>query len=318
MDMNMEKIINNSIVYYINLDEHKNKNDFIFNELKKLFPINIINRISAIKHNFGLIGCCKSHILSLQHFINSNKTFGFIFEDDFEFLFPISNIQNILFNAFKNDFNVLMLTYNNIKIDINFFALSNNRSYINNGLTTCGYVVHKKFAKFLLYNFITGLNYLTKTLNNKYALDLFWFSLQTQQNKFFGIMPCIGKQKSFFSSILLKNVDYKECNTCIFITDFDLNTYNSPFFCLKFDNIDENTIIDIKNKYPKIIFLSKFTKNDFDKLNWSNIYNLYKFVIINVLNSNNSPFFKLFNNKILNVDIVDYCNDSFFMYLHNL
>jgi hypothetical protein len=315
----MDNLINKSIVYYINLDERTDRNEHILNELLKIFPKNIINRFSAIKHEQGAVGCTMSHINILLQFINSNKEWCFIFEDDFEFLFPIDDIKIMLSNALKNEFNVIMMTYNGSLININFSTITNNIASITNGLTTAGYIVHKKFSKFLLNNFSNGLNELIKTENKqKYKIDVYWFMLQKIQNKFYAMMPCIGTQLSGYSTIELQNVDYIQCNTCIILTDFDLNINKSPFFCLKYNYINEDTIINIKNKYPKINCLFRITNNFFNKTNWKYIYDIY----INMIKHKYSyKYFKISDiniesiNNIEDINNVDYDN-TFFMILN--
>jgi len=313
----MNKLINNSIVYYINLDERKDRNDFILNELLQLFPKEIINRFSAIKHKNGAIGCTLSHINVLIEFINSGKEWGFVFEDDFQFLFPIDYTINILLNALIFDFNVIMMSYNGVDININYHTICNNRAIINKGLTTAGYIVHKKFSRFLLNNFLNGLHELIKTENkNNYTIDIYWKSLQTPQNKFYAMMPCIGTQFANYSSIELKHIDYYHCNTCIILTDFDININNSPFFCIKYNNINEDTIINIKNKYPKIKYLFRITEQSFNKLNWNNIYNIYKMIVSrHIFNVNTTNYFKIIDKNIINIDNIDY-NDTFYMILN--
>ena len=116
----------NSIVYYINLDERPDRKQHIENELIKIFPKDIINRISAIKHKTGAIGCSNSHIDALFNFIKSKKDVCYIFEDDFQFLFPPDEIKEILNNVLKEDFNVIMMSYNGLGIDINCQSIKNN------------------------------------------------------------------------------------------------------------------------------------------------------------------------------------------------
>ena len=314
----MDKLINNSIVYYINLDERIDRNEHILNELLKIFPKEIINRFSAIKHQNGAIGCTQSHISILSQFINSGREWGFIFEDDFEFLFSINDIKNMLSNALSIDFNVIMMSYNGLVININYSTIKNNIASISNGLTTSGYIVHRKFARFLLNNFSNGLHKLIETENKqKYSIDVFWFPLQKLHNKFYAMMPCIGTQLSGFSSILLKeSTDFLQCNTCIILVDFYVNNKNSPFYIIHDNNIGENTIINIQNKYPKIKFLFRITEHFFNKTNWKNIYDIYINITINkyLFDPNPSKYFKVSDN-IECVNNVDY-NDSFFMILN--
>jgi GR25 family glycosyltransferase involved in LPS biosynthesis len=302
----MDNIINNSIVYYINLDERTDRNEHILTELLQLFPKEIIHRYSAIKHQNGAIGCSQSHINVLFQFIKSNKDYCFIFEDDFQFLFPITNIQNIIINALSNDFNLLLMSYNGLGIVINYEQIKNNIAYsIKNARTTAGYIVHRQYAKILLNNYLSGLQQLIETEDKtKYAIDMYWNILQNTENKFYAIMPCIGTQLAGYSSIELKDSDYVQCNTCIILTDFDINNNKSPFFCLKYNYIDEKIIKNIKYKYPKIKYLLRITEDFFNKLNWKIIYDIYKNIIYTNMKKNyNNPYFKLsVNNNTFYID----------------
>ena len=312
----MNNLINNSIVYYINLDERVDRNEHILNELLKLFPKEIINRFSAIKHKNGAIGCSQSHINVLYQFINSGKEWGFIFEDDFEFLFPIDDVKNMLSNALSNDFNIIMMSYNGLVININYAKIHNNIAPISKGLTLAGYIVHRKFARFLLNNFSNGLLQLIRTEDKSYAIDVFWWSLQKPQHKFYAMMPSVGTQIAGYSSIeLTASIGFLLCNTCIILTDFYVNNKNSPFYIIQCNNIDESIIINIQNKYPKIKFLFRITEHYFNKTNWKNIYDIYTQIINkNFFESNPFKYFKVSDN-IDGINNVDY-NDTFFMILN--
>jgi len=312
----MDNIINNSIIYYINLDERIDRNNHVLNELLQLFPKEIINRYSAIKHLNGAIGCSQSHINILFKFIKTNKEYCFIFEDDFHFLFPIDDVKYMLLNALKTDFNVIMMTYNGLGIDIDFSTIKNNIASITNGRTTAGYIVCKQYAKILLNNFLYGLQQLIDTEDKpNYAIDMYWNILQNTTNKFYAMIPCIGTQVAGYSSIELKNNDYVQCNTCIVLTDFD--NINSPFFCLKYNCVNDKTIKNIKCKYPKIKYLLKITEKLFNKLNWKIIYDIYKNIVYkNMTKTYKNVYFKISDDiNIIECMSVQY-DTSFFMILN--
>ena len=317
----MDNIINNSIVYYINLDERKDRDEHILNELKQVFPENIINRISATKNINGAIGCTQSHINTIFKFIKSNKDICFVFEDDFKFLFPIDDIHNMLSNALQTDFNVIMMSYNGLGLEIDVNTIKNNVcKSINKGRTTAGYIVHKKFAKTLLDNYLSGVQQLIETGDKQlYAIDMFWFSLQNQENKFYVMMPCIGTQLSGYSSIEQQNRDYVQCNTCIILTDYDINK-DIPFLNLKYNYIDDKTIKNIKNKYKHIKYLMRLTEELGRKLDWQIINNIYKDVVYkNMTKQFKFPHFNItINNFMLNIseiEKIDY-DDNFIVILN--
>ena len=50
------------------------------------FPKDKIQRISAIREKYnGHIGCCKSHIKTMDEIINNNYKYTMVFEDDLVF-----------------------------------------------------------------------------------------------------------------------------------------------------------------------------------------------------------------------------------------
>jgi GR25 family glycosyltransferase involved in LPS biosynthesis len=318
----LHNLINNSIVYYINLDERKDRNEHILNELKQLFPEEIINRFPAVKHINGAIGCTQSHINILFKFIKSDKDICFIFEDDFKFLFPIDDVKMMLSSALKDDFNVIMMSYNGLGIEFDYMTIYDNLAHsMKNARTTAGYIIHKKFGQILLNNFLSGLTNLIDTEDKtKYAIDMYWHSLQNHENKFYAMMPCIGTQISGYSTIEHKNIDYVQCNTCILLTDFEINDKKNPFYYLKYNYINENTIKNIKKKYPNINYLFRITNDLIQKINWNIIYDIYKNIVHkNMLKQFKNPYFKLSidNNNLNIVECVSLnYNDTFFVILN--
>lgn len=210
----------NYIVYYINLLERKDRKNNIEKQLGDIFPKNKINRINAIKHATGYIGCSSSHINAIKHFLESDNQYCFIFEDDFIFLYKPNETKKILNNIFKTDFNVVMLAYNSYTIklgienELSLFNLAN----VEDGQVAAGYILNKKFGQQLLDNFIEGnCNLVVGENPNIYAVDQFWKKLQTKKNKFYACIPCLGTQYENFSDIENKIISYPHCNTCFML-----------------------------------------------------------------------------------------------------
>ena len=58
--------------YYINLERRIDRLQEITGEMKKMnIPMEKIVNINAIDHRIGALGCSKSHIYAVKHFINS-------------------------------------------------------------------------------------------------------------------------------------------------------------------------------------------------------------------------------------------------------
>jgi len=205
------------IVYYINLDKRTDRKTELVGELVKInYPEDKIERISAIyEKGRGHLGCSKSHIKTMQHFLASPHQTCFVLEDDFEWAQSPENTIGQINTLFENnvDFDVCMLS-------VNPYDLTDTKEYpflqkVNNGLTASGYIVNKKFASTLLENFMEGAQKLeqsyiendNKDYHGGYAIDQYWCNLQPQ-NKWYVFNPVLGKQRASFSDIQNGNVNY--------------------------------------------------------------------------------------------------------------
>ena len=85
----------NTKYYYINLDNRTDRNTHMIRQFDT-FNIKNYTRISAIKENFGAIGCSKSHIIALKKFIDSGDDICFILEDDYKFVIDPEKYNELL------------------------------------------------------------------------------------------------------------------------------------------------------------------------------------------------------------------------------
>ena len=205
------KYNNIDIIYYINLDHRKDRNEQFKSELNKInFPINKVKRISGIYHDIGSIGCALSHINILHQFIESKFTNCIIFEDDFEF---INNIDHdfIINKVFEDNIN-----YDVISLSSNIQQYRNYNNYLKRlieGQTTSGFLINKTFASKLLNNYINAVNNL-KYYANKEILSSHIFAIDVQQkilqldNNWYVFFPILGKQRDSYSDIEKKYVNY--------------------------------------------------------------------------------------------------------------
>lgn len=286
----MNKLVDYN-VYYINLDERTDRNKHILNELINIFPKENINRIPAHKHVCGAVGCTQSHVNVLIQFLKSEKEHCFVFEDDFQFLYPKDDIMNIIMNVLKDSYNVIMLSYNSLGIDLDLSSINNNLCKMKNGRTTAGYIVNKKYAKILLNNYIEGLQGLMTTLDKpKYSVDMHWMKLQ---NDFRACVPCLGTQMSSYSDIENRPIDYIQCNTCIVVTTIDQDLKMCPFLCFKCDDINSKIEL-LKKEYPhvKYFLIAKII------MNWDHVFSIYKYVMSDYLTMHNK-------NTVYDIQLVD-------------
>jgi len=196
------------IIYYINLDSRPDRKKHFLNEMNRMgVPSNKIKRISAVyKPGQGDWGCSLSHVLALKDFVNNNYKNCIIFEDDFQFIVEKEYLNNVFSKFFTNfsNFDVCMLATNTI-------SSAKINEYLNKVLsaqTTSGYIVNKKFGKYLLNNFIEGTHLIEQSykqgksdeLQGPYCIDQYWKSLQPTSN-WYEFNPILGEQSGSYSNI---------------------------------------------------------------------------------------------------------------------
>jgi len=188
--------------FYINLEHRKDRNKDVIKELKKL-QINA-NRINAVKHKIGIVGCCLSHMKCVQKAKENNWDYVTIFEDDVIIKSPDSLIKKVK-QLINTDFDVMMLGGNNFQPFIEY------KDYIkvSKCYGTVAYIVKKHYYDVLLKNFNDGLELLLKTNDRNYSLDVYNHILQ-RQDKWILITPIHAFQKPDYSDIENEKVNYTE------------------------------------------------------------------------------------------------------------
>lgn len=167
-------------IYVINLKHRVDRiNSFfkIWNN-SNLSTINLFKVDAVYVKNIQGLGCTKSHIIALSHFINSSKEFGMILEDDISFsnLINVKEIFSKIFYLNGNIFDVFLLHMSNYGTLL--FPFQNNINDIVRvkfSTSTLGYIVSKKYAKILLKNYIESSTMLQiGAPYRNYALDIHW------------------------------------------------------------------------------------------------------------------------------------------------
>jgi len=193
--------------YFINLDRRTDRLKQIMSELEKMeIPKEKMIRVQGFDNKIGILGCAKSHIQALSHFIESGKERCMIFEDDFEFTETKEKVYEVLQGIFTSsvEFDCVMLagTDNCIFTDKQnkylqrlFFATS----------PSC-YVITKKYAPELLHNLSEGAAKQEKWINafgepeNAFNNDYYWIYEQISKLYYFTV-PKLGKQRDSPSDI---------------------------------------------------------------------------------------------------------------------
>ena len=191
---------------FINLERRNDRLREIAGEFTKMdIPFKKIIRINAFDHKIGIIGCVKSHISAINHFINSGKNRCMIFEDDFEFTETKEKVNEVLENIFSCDAEIDCLVVSGLSS----FIVKTTNPYLEKVLgatTTAGYIITQKYAPKLLHNFIEGLEKQEKWTTafskpeNAFNLDVYWLHEQIKRN-FFNTVPKLGKQRNSTSDI---------------------------------------------------------------------------------------------------------------------
>ena len=220
LKIKMEKI---DKIYYINLEERKDRREHILGEIKKMeFELKKVKRLDAIKHKQGGIGCGLSHIKVLEDAIENNYKNIIILEDDFKFLVEREEFEEYLKFLFNYDFdyNTCMLT----RYIVEHKKLNDKISEVIYGKTVSGIIVNNKFFEDLKENFQESVNEMMKGCmdnphgysgNNNFAIDENWKKLQGIGKKFYTFNKPLGTQIPSYSNIVNQVVDYKNFLTKI-------------------------------------------------------------------------------------------------------
>lgn len=200
-------------LYYINLDYRTDRKLEFLNWVEESgFPEEKINRIQAIPTpGRGHIGCCLSHIKTLETFLASPHNTCIIFEDDFQPLRTETFWSDVgrLFDSQKQ-YDIVVCSYNELKseeTDIPFLRK------VNYSFTASGFIITREFAKVLKEHWQKGIKLLieeeeqTKRKCDRYMNDVYWMELMPNA-KWFCFYPRLGVQRGSFSDLQLQYTDY--------------------------------------------------------------------------------------------------------------
>jgi GR25 family glycosyltransferase involved in LPS biosynthesis len=261
------------ICYYINLDKDTERKTHIEQQLSSVFSKDQLVRIKGIVHTKPYVGCSISHINCLKEFMKTNKEYCIIFEDDFEFEIEPEEVKNAISQAIANRTKLFLLSYHSLVILLYLDTRNGYLCKFTNGQMACAYMVSKQFAPLLLKNFEESKDLLDSTNQyGLYALDQYWKKTHTEEGVY-ACTPRLGKQKSFYSNIEHKSVDYqgsfmitvipdkKDENNMEWIIDTLIRMEESPIQAKLFlTNNGNNNII---NNY--IVYLDE-TESYYDKV----------------------------------------------------
>ena len=191
-------------IYCINLDSRPDKWELCVEEFKKYNILDLVERVPAVYHKNGYIGCTSSHLkcMELAKFNKFKKIL--ILEDDFEFVgsIPEKYIKKALQQSKTINWDMLYFSYR-IELPREFIfykEMSDNLFQSTSQLTTGGYGITDK-----LYNFVLNINPV-----NKCSLDVFYARYLSHKFKCLNIKPMvIGQRNDVYSDIRDRTVQHK-------------------------------------------------------------------------------------------------------------
>ncbi len=205
-------------VFYTNLDSRPDRKYHIERELNRVgFQSKDITRNPGIIAKCPALGCSMAIYNALLQFENEAKWNNVLFMED-----------DIIFGLTKNEMNLTLLKFQNLKLDWDVLMLASNTIAfkqtnfdflvrIIDGQTTAAFIVNRAFLPTLIQNVAEGIVKLSnETINSAYRIDMYWKSLQTTHN-FFTFHPPMCYQRDSFSDIENRMItSYNDRKTLVF------------------------------------------------------------------------------------------------------
>jgi GR25 family glycosyltransferase involved in LPS biosynthesis len=204
-------------IYCINLDHRTDRwQEAQQNYTKYGLPPSAVQRWSAVSDpDFGALGCAKSHVSALGHFLTqSNAPYCLILEDDFDFVQPwdelVSRFAQLTQQHVEWDALLLMGT-----AVMAFPPIAPGVARLVESQSAAAYLVSRRYAATLLACFaecipqMESLRHVLphKVIQQRTAIDIAWNLLQ-RRDRWFIFSPGFGRQRLSYSDIEQKTVDY--------------------------------------------------------------------------------------------------------------
>lgn len=166
-------------------------------------------RVEAVLHNIGLVGCARSHVLALNSLEISEGEVGLIAEDDFSVICSEEDFRKLVAEFSRNQgLDVLCLSHESKGP---FFKVSENLQVSIDTQTTALYLVKKSGIRPLVQLFESSAEALLSGSNERtHALDILWKTLQRKKLVFAIPLRPIARQRASLSDIQGRFVNYGE------------------------------------------------------------------------------------------------------------
>lgn len=205
-------------IYIINLDR---RTDRYAESIQMLTNAGInmskVERISAVPHPVGAVGCAMSHITTLcraqyLHATQHGSPYVLIMEDDADFAVSLHDIEQVIKNTiFRNNFKVLMLATSPFEHCSVPLQETDSVHEIIFAKTAAAYIIHASYMDRLAQLMASNAAKLMQTHHlEKYSCDLVWQIDMGRNSGFYCPATSMVHQRMSYSDILNKPVTYKE------------------------------------------------------------------------------------------------------------
>jgi len=190
-------------ILYINLEHRKDRKKKVEEQFATLGLKG--ERVDAIYHVHGYIGCSMSHIKCLQLAMDRDYPSVCICEDDVYFTNP-ALFQSLVSQFLKthSKWDVLLLAGNTIPP----YRKEEGCRQVYYSRTATAYIVQRHYYSTLMDNFKEGLRFLETFYRNEYMVDMYWMRLQ-QKDTWYLLDPLTVSQYPSYSDIENRDVDYQ-------------------------------------------------------------------------------------------------------------
>jgi hypothetical protein len=205
-------------IIYINLDERKDRNKEILDEIKKVgLPKEKVHRLSAVKRKWGALGCSLSHRAVMEFIIEKGWQRTLVLEDDAGFeesrwTTGIKDINNMIGSSgLKNtDSKWDVIFLGGFVRDPNGPAKTEYPNLWRTKNTSCthAYIIRGDYAKKVLDHTDVAIQMMVKYPSNQkqYNLDNAWSQLMAE-DKWYITLPTLAYQRESYSDIEGKNAN---------------------------------------------------------------------------------------------------------------
>jgi glycosyl transferase family 25 len=175
-----------------------------------------IRRWSAVADaDFGALGCAKSHVAALAHFLTADDApYALVLEDDFDFVRPFGDLVQTVnsLNRQGLDWDVLLLMGTAV---LALPTATPGLARVLESQSTAGYLLSRRYAAHLIGCFAEGIPLMESlratparpVVAHRHAIDQAWKTLQ-RRDRWYIFSPAFGHQRPGWSDVEGRKVDY--------------------------------------------------------------------------------------------------------------